>query len=147
MSLYIMFAIIAISGLILSTFLLYGCRSKLSKPIKAKAKKMEMEYTSFNSKIKGAHLIYLDSTISYYIYFNTLNFTNWKENWYTLAIALSPLVITFMLPFVELITLYVYRNKLDDKWYKDRFGAIYAGTRYKQHKLYSIFLPVVLLRR
>jgi len=64
-----------------------------------------------------------------------------SRNWRKLLPRLSPFLLTYAFPFLEIIAVFVYRKKLDEKFYKDKFGAIWKDTNYKKHWTNALFKP------
>ena len=103
--------------------------------------------SSYNGQISAIHLTFIESSIAFQTYAQSLNLSGFSRNWNKLLPRLSPFLLTFAFPFLEIIAVFVFRKKLDEKLYKDKFGAIWAGTNYKKHWTNALLKPFQLIRR
>ena len=136
-----------IFAFLLAVVIVSGCKSRLKKWMLQKKAGIIKKKSSYNGQINTIHLTFLESSIAFQTYSQSLNLSGFTRNWKKLLPRLSPFLVTFAFPFIEVIAVFVYRKKLNEPFWKDKIGAIWAGSHFQRHWANGLVKPFALMRR
>ena len=96
----------------------------------------------WNGKIKAIHTTYLDATIKFYVFTTSLNF---DDDLKTILPQLWPYAYIIFFPIIELLTLFLMLDKLEDEAIKDRIGQMYVDVNLQRSNA-VLFKPFQIIR-
>jgi hypothetical protein len=100
--------------------------------------------TFFNGKIKVQTVTYLKTCVSLLVIVQTIDFT---KPFSEIRGQLSPILFLIIYPIICIITLFVYRDRLDNPFVKAKVGNMYEQVHLSKNKWSIYYYPCYLIRR
>ena len=109
MSTFIFIFVVILTGVFIVLILICACKKAISDLLLLYLTKFKND-TIFGNTIKAQSATYLKTTISFAVFFRTINF---KASFLPLALNLSPLILILIYPFGVILVLFIFRDFLE----------------------------------